>query len=412
MMVRDGSGDVGLWSGSRARSVNGTITFSVWDGDWAVLEEYGTSNTITQRYLQGYHGLVKTLQDNIYYYQDELGSTSHTANASGALLEYYKYDLYGKPTYWSAANSQIASSNYNVRDLGDGGARWIAELGLYDDRNRFMSPTLGRFIQPDPIGFKGDASNLYRYVGNDWANRTDPMGLTGTENVGGQDPADTGNFGALSTDPARGGGQGQSMARQQQSARGSLMGPLSGRVQTQQFRNSQEDMKGFTMGGRSPIAKFADPGRFSLEGPHSPTLSDRLKHAKEGVKDLAFGGAAIAAAAKSKNMGAIIVVGTGGAIYVVNGLSHLGAAVRANAPGPNAAAEKMFGAPNSVLGGVGRLSGGERGQAIGEIVNGGLELGFGASAIFRGEVSAAEVAHAGITDVEIHNARQDLNQEH
>jgi RHS repeat-associated protein len=48
---------------------------------------------------------------------------------------------------------------------------------LYDDRNRFMSPDLGRFLQPDPIGFKGDASNLYRYYGNDWANKTDPMGL-------------------------------------------------------------------------------------------------------------------------------------------------------------------------------------------------------------------------------------------
>jgi RHS repeat-associated protein len=160
-----------------ARSINGLITFSVWDGDWAVLEEYGTSNTVTQKYLEGYHGLVKTLQDNIYYYQDELGSTSHIANSSGALLEYYKYNLYGKPTYWSAVNSQIATSNYNVRDLGNGGARWIPELALYDDRNRFMSPTLGRFIQPDPIGFKGDASNLYRYVGNDWANKTDPMGL-------------------------------------------------------------------------------------------------------------------------------------------------------------------------------------------------------------------------------------------
>jgi RHS repeat-associated protein len=157
-----------------ARSINGVITFSVWDGDWAILEEYGTSNTVTQKYLQGYHGLVKTLQDNIYYYQDELGSTSHIADTSGALLEYYKYGLYGKPTYWSAANSQLPSSN--VRDLFTG-QRWIPELGLYDDRNRFMSPDLGRFIQPDPIGFKGDASNLYRYCGNDWANKTDPMGL-------------------------------------------------------------------------------------------------------------------------------------------------------------------------------------------------------------------------------------------
>ena len=53
----------------------------------------------------------------------------------------------------------------------------------YDDRNRFMSPALGRFLQPDPIGFKGDASNLYRYCGNDWANRSDPMGLDSTEHT-------------------------------------------------------------------------------------------------------------------------------------------------------------------------------------------------------------------------------------
>lgn len=121
--------------------------------------------------------MVKTLVDNIYYYQDELGSTSHVANASGALLEYYKYDLYGKPTYFSSTSQQINSSTYGVKDLFTG-QRWVVQIGLYDDRNRFMSPDLGRFLQPDPIGFKGDASNLYRYVGNDWANRTDP---TGTE---------------------------------------------------------------------------------------------------------------------------------------------------------------------------------------------------------------------------------------
>ena len=50
-------------------------------------------------------------------------------------------------------------------------------MGMYDLRNRYYSPELGRFLQPDPIGFKGDGSNLYRYCGNDWANKTDPMGL-------------------------------------------------------------------------------------------------------------------------------------------------------------------------------------------------------------------------------------------
>src|SRR5260370_36544728 len=108
------------------RWINGIIRVSVGDGDWAILEEYGTNNTVTQKYLHGYHGLVKSLQDNIYYYQDDLGSTSHIANSSGALLEYYKYDLYGKPTFWNAANTQISSSNYGVKDL-HGGALWITE---------------------------------------------------------------------------------------------------------------------------------------------------------------------------------------------------------------------------------------------------------------------------------------------
>ena len=153
-------------------------TFSVWDGDWAILEEYTTGNVLVESYVQGYHGLVKTLQANVYYYQDELGSTSHIASASGALLEYYKYDLYGKPTYFDSTSQPLNSSTYAVKDLFTG-QRWIPELGLYDDRNRFMSPDLGRFLQPDPIGFKGDGSNLYRYCGNDWANKTDPMGLFG-----------------------------------------------------------------------------------------------------------------------------------------------------------------------------------------------------------------------------------------
>ena len=158
-----------------ARSIGGVFTFSVWD-DWELIEEYAAGNIISAKYLQGAHGPIKNLLSNNYYYQDSLGSTSHIASSTGALLEYYKYDLNGKPTYWNAGGTQISASAYGIRDLFTG-ERYVTELGLYDLRNRYYAPDTGRFLQPDPIGFIGDASNLYRYCGNDWANKTDPMGL-------------------------------------------------------------------------------------------------------------------------------------------------------------------------------------------------------------------------------------------
>jgi YD repeat-containing protein len=89
-------------------------TFSVWDGDWAILEEYGANNVLTQKYLQGYHGLVKTFVGTAaYYYQDELGSTSHIAGSTGSLLDYYKYDLYGKPKFFDALNNQLSTTSYS-----------------------------------------------------------------------------------------------------------------------------------------------------------------------------------------------------------------------------------------------------------------------------------------------------------
>jgi len=59
------------------------------------------------------------------------------------------------------------------------GQRWEASLGLYDYKARFYDPTLGRFLQPDPIvpePGNPQALNRYAYVYNNPLRYTDPSG--------------------------------------------------------------------------------------------------------------------------------------------------------------------------------------------------------------------------------------------
>jgi RHS repeat-associated protein len=56
------------------------------------------------------------------------------------------------------------------------GKIWLSELSLYYYKARLYSPTLGRFLQVDPIGYEGGI-NLYDYVDDDPTNSVDASGL-------------------------------------------------------------------------------------------------------------------------------------------------------------------------------------------------------------------------------------------
>jgi RHS repeat-associated protein len=176
---------------SRRIGANGTRTFNVWDG-WDLIEEYQGANA-TAFYLYGATGLIASTANGQfnYYFQDGSGSTSHVTDENGTLKEWYRYDLQGSPFIYDANNNQLSTTNRSVRHLFTG-QQWYGEVGLYDLRNRFYSPDLGRLLQPDPIGFRG-GNNLYRYCRNNPVTQSDPFGLQDAVNRrldGGGDVAD------------------------------------------------------------------------------------------------------------------------------------------------------------------------------------------------------------------------------
>jgi RHS repeat-associated protein len=117
------------------------------------------------------------LTEHLYVQQDANFNVTALVNTSGTVVERYVYDPYGTPTVYDGNWSALAGSAFAWLYLHQGG-RYELQTGLYDFRNREYSPTLGRFVQRDPIGFAAGDTNLYRYVGNGPVNSVDPSGLS------------------------------------------------------------------------------------------------------------------------------------------------------------------------------------------------------------------------------------------
>ncbi|HXG11185.1 MAG TPA: RHS repeat-associated core domain-containing protein [Gemmataceae bacterium] len=86
------------------------------------------------------------------------------------------YDPYGNVTVLTPSWGSRASTLYAWVYLHQGG-RYENVSALYHFRYRDYSPTLGRWVQRDPIQYVAGDANLYRHEANRPINMLDPTGL-------------------------------------------------------------------------------------------------------------------------------------------------------------------------------------------------------------------------------------------
>jgi RHS repeat-associated protein len=158
----------------------GTLRDLYYDSAWQLLEE-DVAGSMQDQYVWSpvyIDALIErdTSTQRLYAQQDANFNVTALVDTTAAVQERYIYDPYGSVTILTSDWSMRGSSSFGWVFLHQGG-RYDLATGLYAFRKRDYSPTLGRWIELDPIGFAGRDSNWYRYGRNSPTSTLDPTGL-------------------------------------------------------------------------------------------------------------------------------------------------------------------------------------------------------------------------------------------
>ena len=148
-----------------SRTMGGVTTTFTWDiaGGLPVVLDDGA------QYVYG-AGLVSQVSgaNSYYYLADGLGSTMKTVDASGAVVNGYTYDIYGKKT--SSTGSQANEFDFAGQQTDPTGLQYL--------RARYYDPETGTFMSREPLAVLPIWPGApYGYADSNPADKVDPTGL-------------------------------------------------------------------------------------------------------------------------------------------------------------------------------------------------------------------------------------------
>jgi RHS repeat-associated protein len=154
-----------------SKTVDGVVEHYYLDGEQIAFVTDGGGNE-TFHYLYGLNVDQVLAQDDatgmLWALADRLGSVDTLTDADGTVVDERTFDSFGRVL--SQSNPAVSFRyGYTGRELD-------TESGLDYYRARYYDAAVGRFISVDPMGFGAGDTNLYRYVGNNSTNATDPTG--------------------------------------------------------------------------------------------------------------------------------------------------------------------------------------------------------------------------------------------
>jgi RHS repeat-associated protein len=182
----------------RKSGASGT-TLIMYDEAGHILGEYTASGALIQGTVWMGDIPIATIQPNgtnisIYYvHTDHLGTPRKiTRPYDNGLM--WRWDL---NTFGSLApNSNPAGLGTFTYNLRFPGQYSLNESGLFYNYFRDYDPTMGRYIESDPIGMNGSTASTYAYTDNNSVNHADPLGLFTSDQHAAM------SFEVLSNDPA------------------------------------------------------------------------------------------------------------------------------------------------------------------------------------------------------------------